>query len=250
MLSSETTCNLKTYYKFFEQFVNITSNLVTKKYNKETPIESVEDETMRCFLENCVVEIFEELFKEISEHKIKNFIGVKRQRQNQIKTRSFVYQNIFEFPGYNQQINVFYSKNFLDSVLSLLYSDVVLHQSHATGKIIGYVHNVRNQKVREYKRTISIFAHNLFRLDFFFVLKGLRLSVWRTKNLNMGERAIRDFNYANSSDQVMFIDTIKFYQEPLYMLGNSVEANEEENFKKSIIVFLEMYLNIHLNIER
>ena len=120
----------------------------------------------------------------------------------QIKTILFVYQQIFDFPGYNQEKNVFISKNFLNSVLNLLHSAVVLHHLHITGKIIGYSHDFCNLKVIENKKTISVFAHNPFRFDFFFVLKGLRLGVWRTKNLNMGGGGIKDFNYANVSDQV------------------------------------------------
>ena len=70
----------------------------------------------------------------------------------QIKTILFVYQQIFDFPGYNQEINVFISKKFLNSVLNLLHSEVVLHHLHITGKIIGYSHDFCNLKVIENKK--------------------------------------------------------------------------------------------------
>ena len=45
----------------------------------------------------------------------------------------------------------------------------------------------------------------------------------------MGGRGIKVLSYANVSDQVKIIDTVKFYQEPLYVLANIIEPNEREN---------------------
>ena len=102
-----------------------------------------------------------------------------------------VYREIFDFPGYDREVNCFVSKNFLDVVLNLMFSEIVVHHSHVSGNIIGYAHNFCNQKIKEnYKQTISVFAHNLFRFDFFFVLKGLRMSAWKTKELQMGGKGI------------------------------------------------------------
>ena len=84
-----------------------------------------------------------------------------------------------------------------------------------------------------------MFAHSLFRFDFFFVLKGLRLPVWKTKDLNIGGKGIRNISYANIADQIKFIDTITFYQESLDKLANSMEPIEQENIRKSLINFLE-----------
>ena len=117
-----------------------------------------------------------------------------------------------------------------------------VHHSHVSGNIHGYVHDFCNKKVKElHNLPISVFAHNLFRFDFFFVLKGLRLSVWRAKDLNMGGKSIRNMICANIVDQAKFINTIKFYQEPLHALAASMEPAEHENIKKSISRFLETY---------
>ena len=48
-------------------------------------------------------------------------------------------------------------------------------------------------------------------------------------------------SYASIADQVKFIDTIKFYQEPLHALAASMEPTEHENIKKSISKFLETH---------
>ena len=57
----------------------------------------------------------------------------------------------------------------------------------------------------------------------------------------MGGKGIRNLNYASIGDQVKFIDTIKFYQEPLYALAANIEPTEKENIRRSIIVFLETH---------
>ena len=67
------------------------------------------------------------------------------------------------------------------------------------------------------------------------------MSVWRTKDLNMGRKDIKNVSYASIVDQVKFIDTIKFCQEPLHALAASMEPTEHENIKKSIMTVLEKY---------
>ena len=86
-----------------------------------------------------------------------------------------------------------------------------------------------------------MFAYSLFRFDFFFVLKGLRMTVWRTKDLNMGGEGIRNLSYARIADQVKFINIIKFYQEPLHALAASMEPEEHQNIQRSFIMFLETH---------
>ena len=178
-----------------------------------------------------------QLFEEISKFKKENVSTLKTAKTSHVKIILFVYREIFDFPGYDQEINVFLSKNVLDSALNLMFNDVVIHHSHISGNIIEYVHDFCNQKVKENKQTTSAFAHNLFRFDFFFIVKGLRICVWKTKNLNMGGKGTTNLNYANMGDQVKFIDTIKFYQEPLSTLAASMEPNEKENIRRSMIYF-------------
>ena len=44
----------------------------------------------------------------------------------------------------------------------------------------------------------------------FFLLKGIRLSVWRTTDINIGGNNMTDTNYARI-DNFKFIDSIKYY---------------------------------------
>ena len=182
------------------------------------------------------------MFQEICDVKIK---GISFERKNssrnfKIKTILYVYREIFDFTGDSKEISVFVSKNFVSSVMDLLFCKTVIHHSHVSGNICGYAHDFCNRKVKKiYHHPISVFAHNLFKFDFFFVIKGLRLCVWKTNDLNIGGKGLRNISYVNISDQVKFIDTMKFYQESLHEIGTSMESIEQENIKKSLINFLE-----------
>ena len=106
-----------------------------------------------------------------------------------LKTLLYVYRKTFDFPGDKGEIYIFVSKNFAFSVINLLFCNIWVYHLHLSGNILGYVHDFFNRKVKKlYKQPVSVFAHNLFRFDFFFVSKGLRLSVWRTKDLNIGRK--------------------------------------------------------------
>ena len=99
-----------------------------------------------------------------------------------------------------------------------MYDKHVVHHSHITGEIVGYAHDFCNTKVRENRNNISVITHNLFGFDFFFFLKGVRLSVQKTTNLTIGRSNLTNLNYANISEQVKFIDMIKYYQQSLTKL--------------------------------
>ena len=41
--------------------------------------------------------------------------------------------------------------------------------------------------MRENRQKFTVFAHNIFGFDFYFAVKGVRLSVWGKKDFTMGE---------------------------------------------------------------
>ena len=71
------------------------------------------------------------------------------------------------------------SKSFINNLKEIMNSKTHIHYSHISGDIIGDPHSYYNYKVREKKSKTSVVAHNLFRFDFFFLLKGLRAGVWK-----------------------------------------------------------------------
>ena len=73
-------------------------------------------------------------------------------------------------------------------------------------------------KVRKNQIQFSCIAHNFFGFDMFFLLRGIRVSVWGTKDLNTGGNVLTNINFAKLSFQVKFIDTMKYYISILYVL--------------------------------
>ena len=86
--------------------------------------------------------------------------------------------------------------------------------------------------MRENQNLIPAFTHNLFSFDFFFVVKGIRLSVWPTKQLNIGGNNLTNVQYANIGRQVRFIDTITYYQQSLSSLAKNTNETENINIRQ------------------
>ena len=129
------------------------------------------------------------------------------------------------------------TKNLSEYVHKIINVKINLHHSHITGKIIGYVHDFCNLQVRENKDIIPCIAHNFLKFDMIFLLKAIRLSVWRTKDINIGGKNLTDLNYA-SIDNFKFIDTMKYYQTSLGQLSETLSDREKENISKLTIQFL------------
>ena len=91
----------------------------------------------------------------------------------------------------------------------------------------------------ENKSKISAIAHNLFRFDFFFVLKGIRAGVWRTKYISIGEKNASNINYVSIGNQIMFIDTIEFFQQSLGVLASNLTKNEKLFIRKKCETFIK-----------
>ena len=78
------------------------------------------------------------------------------------------------------------SKNFIGNIKGILNNKINSHHLHISNEVIGYAHSFCNERVRENKTKTRVVLHNLFRFYFFFLLKGLRAGVWRTKDISIG----------------------------------------------------------------
>ena len=66
----------------------------------------------------------------------------------------------------NLRENTLFQVNFyLANMISIVKNHIVIHHSHATGKIIRYAHNFCNLRRKENYYTIPILAHDQFRFD-------------------------------------------------------------------------------------
>ena len=95
------------------------------------------------------------------------------------KLPAFLYSAMVRFCETDKVKGIPLSKNFLENLKGIMISKNYLHHSHIICEIIGYAHNFCNAKVRENKYKITVVAYNLFRFNFFFLLKGLRTGVWK-----------------------------------------------------------------------
>ena len=119
------------------------------------------------------------------------------------------------------------SKNFIEYLKGIMNNKTFTHHSHITGEIIGYAHGFCNAKARENKYKITVVGHNLFRVDFFSLLKDLRAGVWRTEDLNIGGKNPTGISSGNISNQTLSIDTIKYFQQSLGALATSLIDEEK-----------------------
>ena len=51
--------------------------------------------------------------------------------------------------------------------------------------------------------------------------------VWRTRDVNIGGKNPTDIYFANIGNQVLFFETIKYFQQSLGALANSLTDNEK-----------------------
>ena len=130
------------------------------------------------------------------------------------------------------------SDKFLSNMIAIVKNQTVNHHSHVTGKIIGYAHDFCNQKCKENYSTIPVIAHNQFRFDFFLFLKGIRPSVWETSGISIGGKNQTDVNFAIIKNQVRFIDTVKYFQQSLGSLADSMTDTERGNVRNICRKFL------------
>ena len=71
------------------------------------------------------------------------------------KPKPFLYQHAASFLPTGKFMGDFpISDKFLPNMSSIAKDKIVIHHSHATGKIIGYVHGFCNQRIRENYYTI------------------------------------------------------------------------------------------------
>ena len=144
---------------------------------------------------------------------------------------------MMNFPNTSFESDAFTTKNLFQFVHKLINVKIHLHHSHITGEIKGYAHDFCNWIVKENKDVVPCIAHNFFKFDFYFLIKNLRLSVLRTKDVNIGGNNLTDINYA-SIDNFKFIDSIKYYQTSLGQLSETTDKNEKEKIRELTLQFL------------
>ena len=146
-----------------------------------------------------------------------------------------------DFLEANFMYNTVTSNNIFRNVYRLIKVKVHLHHSHVTGKILGYVHNFYNLRVKENKTKTVMIAHNLFRFDMFFFIKSFQVTAWNTKSINLGRTNLIHSNFANILGEIKFIGTLDYYQKSSGQLTSTLSDAAKVAVKK----FAEQFFNQH-----
>ena len=154
---------------------------------------------------------------------------------------AFFYRRLIGFPQGKFDYETVATINFLENVQRIVNVKIHLHHSHVTGKIIGYGHDFCNMKVRESQNQFTCITHNLFGFDMFFLIKGIRFSVWETKDVSIGGTGLTNINFASISTQVKFIDTMKYFLTSLGQLASTLDEVEKKRVEKLTIQFLKQH---------
>ena len=226
--------NLQSFHDTFKKYLRICiyadDSLKTLNEFHECPHEELID----YITENLEIENFEELKDAISAVKVKSISKISKFK---IQIYAFFYKYMMNFPNTAFESDAFTTKNLFEFVHKLINVKIHLHHSHITGEIKGYAHDFCNWIVKENKDVIPVIAHNFFKFDFYFMIKNLRLSVLRSKDVNIGGNNLTDINYA-SINNFKFIDSIKYYQTSLSQLSETTDKVEKEKIRKLTLQFL------------
>ena len=158
------------------------------------------------FCRNCCTGCsdFDEIKDLISDVKIENSRNGSKIPKFTLQIYAFVYQRLIDFPQGRFDYETLTTINFFKSAHRTIDVKIHLHHLHVTGKIIGYAHDFCSIKVKESQSQFSCIAHKLFRFDMFFLIKGIRLSVCETKDVNISGTVLKSINFANICTQVKF----------------------------------------------
>ena len=179
---------------------------------------------------------FEQIKEDIEIVEIKGYTNSKIPKFS-LQIYAFVYDKIMKFPFSQFEYETVTTSNLFVSVHRIINAKIHLHHSHVTGQVKGYAHDFCNWTVRENHDVVPCIAHNFFKFDMFFLLKGIRLSVWRTDDIRIGGNNMVDINYAQI-DNFKFIDSIKYYQTSLAKLSETMSREEKSRVAKLVEQFI------------
>lgn len=157
---------------------------------------------------------------------------------------AFICSTLIKFCRKSKMKGIPISKNFIENLKGIMENSTHIYHSHVTGEIIRYAHSFCSMEVREHYTKIIVVSHNPFRFDFFFRLKGLRAGVWRTRDINIGGKNPTNISFVNMGNDVVFLDTIKYFQQKLGALANSLTNSGKSAVTKGCEKFIKSDPNL------
>ena len=228
---------LESFHKHFNEFLEIVIFL-EECISKSLDFSNCSYPSLIEFIAKHLSEFdsFEQVKEDIEIVEIKGYTNTKIPKFT-LQLYAFVYDKIMQFPFGRFDCETVTTANLFLSVYRIINAKIHLHHSHVTGEIKGYAHDFCNWTIRENHDVVPCIAHNFFKFDMFFLLKGIRLSVWRTDDIHIGGNNMVDINYAQI-DNFKFIDSIKYYQTSLAKLSETMSPKEKLNVAKLVEQFL------------
>ena len=179
------------------------------------------------------------IHKQIKEFKI------YRSKNATPKQKAFalMYSQYIDFPGDFRTKKRFVSPSFFSDLSNVFFDSFkMIHHSHVTREIYGYAHNVCNKMVRELtekrRQYFSCVFHNGFRFDMTFLTKTFWLSLWETQDFSLLGSGLTTLRSYTLGRHVKFIDSVKFYQQPLVKLARTADANEKKRIRSLFLDYL------------
>ena len=206
MLKTKALKNIEQYHLAFQKFLTISIYLEDSLNTLTAFHECCNNELIKFCVEKCEdCDDFNEMKEAIKDITIKNKQGSKISKFV-LQIYAFVYQRIMDFPRGCFDYKTLTTNDLFDSVHKIINVKTHMHHSHVTGNIIGYAQEFCSAKVRENKDMLTCIVHNFFHFNIFFLLQGIRLLVWETKDINMGGKNLTNINYSTIRN-VKCIDT-------------------------------------------
>ena len=174
--------------------------------------------------ENFANDSVDELKNRIMQTEIKNALQYSTGTvpKFNLKIYAFVY-----FPHSNIHYETFTTNMFFINIHCLVKMKIYLHHSHITAKKTA--------------PDIPVIAHNLFGFDLYYFIKGYITSAWCFKELNIGGTNLTQINFSNITNEIKFIDSLKYYQKILAELASTLSDEEKISVKK----LTEQFFNQH-----
>ena len=168
---SEVVYTLINHFEEFEDFVE-----------NQTPSDNIRD-----FIDLEDFDTFRDLKAEIDKINIPKSRFAKNNPKKFFKDKltAYLYLQLIDFEMTDKIKGVPISRKFIPNRVAILSSKNSVHQSHITGQNEGHSHNFCNKKVSENYSKNPLIAHNHFRFEFLFLMKVLRASVWKTRDINI-----------------------------------------------------------------
>ena len=237
LLKSSSIATFESFHKHFIEFLKIVVFL-EEEIKSSRLFSDCSYVNLKRFIEKHFSEFdsFKHIKQDIETVEIKGYSNSEIPKFN-LQLYAFVYDKVMKFPFSKFEYETVTTTNLFTSVHRIINTKIHLHHSHVTGEVKGYAHDFCNWTVRENNDVIPCIVHNFLKFDMFFLLKGIRLSVWRTDDINIGGNNMVDINYAQI-DNFKFIDSIKYYQTSLEKLSETMSDLEKSRVSKLVQQFI------------